>query len=264
MLQCALQSCCSNPDILSLLISSKEKVLECDSAGRTALHVTLSRHETNYLIIKVILDTAPEASQVTTKSGQHPLKMVFQQYTQAIHQLNARSNSLEYRRSVINWWRSVRLMLDATGPNSTNFQTAIESNAPLEVVQRLVKENPEEVVTPNEYGEYPLATSLKLEYHANDEVVNMLLDLDSTVVRHLDCDGRTVLALAAESRNISPQTMNRLIRAYPDALGLMDPSRKLFPVLIAACESCPSDDRIFVIYEMLSACPHLLRCATEG
>lgn len=264
MLQCALQNCCSNPDILSLLISSKEKVLECDSAGRTALHTTLSRHETNFLIIKLILDAAPEASQVKTKSGQHPLKMAFQQYTQAIHQLNARSNSLEYRRSVINWWRSVRLMLNAIGPNKTNLQTAVESNAPLEVVQRLVEENPEEAVTPNQLGEYPLATSLKLQYHANDELVSMLLDLDSTVVRKLDCDGRSVLALAAESHNISPLTRNRLIRAYPEALGLIDPTRKLFPALIAACDSCPNDDRVFVIYELLSACPHLLRCATEG
>ena len=266
MLQCALQNCCSNPDILSLLISSKEKVLEYDSSGRTALHVTLSRHEVNYLIIKLFLDVAPEASQVTTKSGQHPLKMAFQQYTKGINQLNARSNSLEYRRAVINWWRIVRLLLDATGPNKTNLQTALESNAPLEVVQRLVEENPEQAVVPNELGEYPLAMALKFEYHSNDELVNMLLDLDSSAVRQLDRDGRSVLALAAESRNISPLTMNRLIRAYPEALGLIDPSRKLFPVLIAACDSCPSDDRIFVIYELLSACPDLLRCAirTEG
>ena len=261
MLQSALQHYCSNPDILGLLITSKEKVVEHDSFGRTALHVALSRPETNLLIVQIMLGAAPEASQVPSKWGERPLTMAYEYYTQRVHDLKSRSNSISACRDVMNWWRVVGLLLDAAGTGKSKLPTALETRAPIEVIKSLLKEYPEQIKAPTGHGDYPIAVAMKMQHMAKDELINLLLDCDSTTTSKPDSEGRSVLSLAAECDDLTANTMNRLIRAHPDALRSIDPTTKLYPVLIAACDMHSTNVDVSVIYELLSAAPDLLRVA---
>jgi 26S proteasome non-ATPase regulatory subunit 10 len=271
-LQCALAEKYSDPNVMALLIASKGVVVEQDTCGRNALHIALSRYAVSAMVVHMLLEIAPEAAQVpsTKQCADNPLTIAYNYYRQASQELWYRPHSISARRATMNWWEVVGMVLNAAAPASKcKLQAAIQTDAPIEVIQTILRENPEQINIRNKRGDLPIATAIKLDArnsHCNkDDLVNLLLDHDGddATASQLDSENRNLLSIAASmtaGRDLQPATYRRLIRSNPAALAVVDPKMKMYPLMIAACNEHPKDTGL--IYELLSAAPDLLQQLT--
>jgi hypothetical protein len=273
-LQCALAEKYSDPDVLALLIASKNVVVGQDSRGMNALHIALSRYAVSAEVVHMLLEAAPEAAQVpsTREGGDNPLTIAYNYFRQASQELWYRPHSISARRATVSWWNVVEMVLNAAVPAATcKLQAALETDAPIEVIQAILKENPEHMKVRNECGNLPIAVAMKIDTcnnHCNkDELINLMLDHDDgATASQLDCENRNLLSIAASTTTVrgcqlQPATFRRLIRSNPTALTVIDPKMKMYPVMIAACNEHIMKDTS-LIYELLSAAPDLLQEVT--
>mmetsp|Transcript_33491 Transcript_33491/g.50521 ORF Transcript_33491/g.50521 Transcript_33491/m.50521 type:complete len:511 (-) Transcript_33491:638-2170(-) len=249
-----------NPDIISLLIYSKEAVLEEDKSGRNSLHRVLDNYEVNPLKVSMLLEATPESGQKTTKDGQLPIQIAYKNYLRAKEQASLQPQSLLAQGRLAKCWNVIEMFLEKS-TCTCNLHHAIETLAPIEVIEIILLKSPEEAAISNHDFEFPIMLAAKLNHCHKDRLLNLILDADSTTSSCLDKEQRSVLSIAAECTDIKACTIYRLICAHPSALRQLDPIRNLQPLLIAASNE---SDEVDVVYEILLAAPDLIHDVGNG
>lgn len=265
-LRCALEHRFNDGNIVRLLCDSKAAVMDSDHIGRNTLHISLDRLVPNPQIVELLLKQAPDACEQKAKSGELPVHVAYHRYAQALRHVEARPHSISAQRDCEEWWNVVVMVVAGTTKHMrfpSVLHAALSTGAPIEVVSKLAKIYPEALSESDEEGNYPVMVAARMgPLNCKDAIVNLLLDLEPGLASRLDKDGRSVLAVVAESLGIAERTVYRLVCACPDAVRCVDPVRKMYPVLIAASQPLEGSQRelqqLGTIYELMLAAPDLV------
>lgn len=272
-LRCALENKCRDSKLVELLCTSQDAVLDCDIHGRSSLHLALERNVNPY-IVETLLEYAPQAACAFEASA---VQTCFTRYIQALRQRGTTT------RHVDKCWKVLSMVLRAYDYKSLDneysmLHAALATNAPIEVIQRVLHENPQDVTRPNVNGRYPLAVAceLKTSVQEKDGIIHLILNANDSSVATMVDNEQSILSLLARHGGVSSSVIYRIICANPLALRQLDPQHNLYPFMIGALrkdggvqdeddDGGGADDDIVqfgAIYELLSAAPELVKSYT--
>lgn len=285
----ALELRCSDFKIIKLLCTCPEAVSKGYSRGLNALFLGLAQSPVNPEIVEIILQTAPESVRVTGGiNRQTPLEVCYIRYTSAIRSRERHIGgdfNFEGRRGVERWWKVLVMVLKqvttaAMGEDHGEWsilRAALSTDAPSRVIQTILGRYPAQVHQHDaKNGRSPLHMSCMLggrswierRQHKNkDAIVNLILNAGISAARRPDRQGRYALNLLTETGSVSPVVIDKLIGAYPEAVGELDRKYNLYPFLVVAAGDNRVDrhdesvDRATVssIYALLRERPDLLK-----
>lgn len=259
-LRCALANKCRDSKLVELLCTSDEAVLDSDRIHRNSLHLSLERN-VNPCIVETLLRRAPAAARAF---GGSALQRCYNKYVQT------QLKDCQFEREEDKSWTVLSMVLRAhehDSPSYSMLHAALATNAPIQVIQRILVESPEQVRQTNIQGRYPLAIACEMsaDVETKDEIINLILDADDFDIAMIeDEQGRSVLSVVAEHGGVSTRVIRRIIHANPSAVASLDPSYNLYPFMIAALPKQTRsrvDDCIEIgaILELLWASPDLLK-----
>jgi len=267
-LRFALEHRCNDPDVLRLLCSSPETVLEVDSLGRTPLHMMLDRSNLCPEICDVLLDVAPQAACYPTRYSELPIHTCYRRYALAVTAWEYRPLALAAGRDVTAWWHVLKRVLQSSTQEETLLHAALCTKAPLQVVIKLLEHDRGQVNRRNRKGQTPLVVACRYDHHEEKSaLVQWLLDAGG------DADG--ALSWGAVTAGLDCRVVYNLVCACPTALTSTS-HRGLYPCLLAAMaknssivlndNSSNDDERqnaehLSVIFTLILAAPDLMKQA---
>jgi hypothetical protein len=144
------------------------------------------------------------------------------------------------------------------------LHAALDTNAPMQVIQRILIESPEQTRQMNTRGRYPLqvACELSANVETKDEIINLILDTDPRVALMQNESGQSILSIVAEFGGVSTPVIHRIIRLNPSAVTRLDPKHNLYPFMSAPVSkqvARPDNCIVGAIFALLSASPNLIK-----
>jgi hypothetical protein len=262
-LRCALADKIRDSKLVELLCTSEEAVLDSDRIERNALHLSLERN-VNPCIVEMLLQMAPCSARAF---GGSALQRCYNKFVQAGLK-DYPGMAAEIEKS----WTVLSMVLRAHEHDSSVYSklhAALASNAPVQVIARILDESPEEIRLMNAQGRYPLevACEMHADFETKDEIISLILEAnrgEAAPTLITNERERNIVSIVAEHGGISAPVIQQLIRLNPFAVTRLDPRHKLYPFMIAALpkqNQSKLDDCIQVgaIFELLLASPDLIK-----
>ena len=263
-LRCALASKIRDSKIVELMCTSEEAVLESDRINRNALHLSLERN-VNQCIVEMLLRTAPSSARAF---GGSALQRCYNKFVQA--------GLKDYQGTIAEvekCWTVLEMVLRAHEHESvvySSLHAALASNAPVQVIERILVESPEDIRLVDIQGRYPLEVSCEMDagVETKDEIISLILEANRREAAPILISNerdRSIVSIVAEHGGVSAPVIQRLIRLNPFAVTRLDPRHRLYPFMIAAL---PKQNRqsmvdecvdVGAIFELLLASPDLIK-----
>lgn len=249
----------SSRQVVEFLCASREAVLDVDGLGRTPLQLALLGNCRSEPIVRAMLTKAPEACLVSDRGGVTPLSTACHQYVKSVRKVQEYH---ELSKKATKMWKIVCLLLKASylGTVVEEDEAEVDGNGskewrvlhaalavskkisvPLVVVQTALSQHPEQVFEVDKEGRFPLSLALEgasgsgsIQSGVRDEVARLVLDADPDAAGKQDRNGRYPLSVVAASGAVGRDVAREVMRAFPDALRVPDPSTRLMPFMLAA------------------------------
>lgn len=262
-LRCALANKIRDSKLVELLCTSAEAVLDSDRIDRNALHLSLERN-VNPCIVEMLLQTAPSSARAF---GGSALQRCYNKFVQA--------GLKDYQGTVAEvekCWTVLEMVLRAHEHESvvySSLHAALASNAPVQVIGRILVESPEDIRLVDIQGKYPLevACEMDADVETKDEIISLILETNGRLETSTKISNereRSIVSIVAEHGGVSAPVIQKLIRLNPFSVSRLDSRHKLYPFMIAALRQQNQSkvkERIHVgaIFELLLASPDLIK-----
>jgi len=201
----AITSASSAPVLEALLISYPDGVREHNNEEVTPLQRALEKYPNVPLeTIQYMLQACPDSVMEKNQDGMTGL------HTAVLEGL-----PVDVTQKLLNVCPNAATVKD-TDAGMTPLMYAILNDAPMNVIQALLEACPESASIPDADGTSPFCCGI-----AKVEVLQAILDTDSSAVRAVDKEGSTPLHFAVKER-VPASVIEFLLKAYPDATTVKD------------------------------------------
>mmetsp|Transcript_20734 Transcript_20734/g.30552 ORF Transcript_20734/g.30552 Transcript_20734/m.30552 type:complete len:461 (-) Transcript_20734:100-1482(-) len=219
-------------EVIKLLCDVNENAITAtNKIHQTPLHLAINMNS-SLEILKILLEKAPQAARVSHHWVKSPLEMSCEIFSKTAN--TTVETSADLVGSVGKSWERVLLLLSAS------YHGNISHPVPNTMSWRVVH----------------AATSFNLP----DKVLQTAMALFPHQVKETDDDGRLPLNIASENGMMWNSGLRTIFNAYPNALGVLDPTSGLYPFM-AVAQVKEKNDLVHVntVYELLLAGPDLIR-----